>query len=249
MRSIGPLRRPLTFDVRPHTSRMSKNAADLSFRITSPLGLFSGEWRLWATRHSDVYLASREQAKDLKVSFHQSGVCRYAYTKEANVPAVLPDRLMTRWRRPPPQQRGSNLYTRLAWLAFPTDYLSRGKVAPRLGSKHVPAAPFGQATYVEVCLSPDSLEHIRGALPNRSDLRVELHAPLGSGESLWVFSYHGEWQGEDFRVPASHGLTGYRFSRIETEQPHRPIRFTMLPPPKDGEALQITEFGGCRDAA
>ncbi len=228
---------------------MSKNLADLSFRVSGPLGVFSGEWRLWATRHGDVYLASRSFAKDIKVSFHQSGICRYAYTKEAGAPGTLPDRLMMRWRRPSLQPKGSALYTRLAWLAFPADYLSRGNVAPRLGSTHIPAAPPGQATYVEVCLSPDSLSRIRQSLPNRADMRIELHAALKDGQSLWVYSYHAEWSGEDFQILASHGLPGYRFNRLETEHPHRPIRFAALLPPKDGEALQVTEFGGCKVAA
>lgn len=73
---------------------MAKNIADLRFAIKNSSGLVSSIWRLWATRHGDVYLATRSMAKIEKFSFHKSGICRSAFTNEHGTPQTMTDRVM-----------------------------------------------------------------------------------------------------------------------------------------------------------
>jgi hypothetical protein len=53
------------------------------FGVGSADGPRSAVWRLWTGKGtSDVYVAARTLGGNLKVSLHESGVWRYAFTKE-----------------------------------------------------------------------------------------------------------------------------------------------------------------------
>lgn len=84
----------------------------LRFAVGRP-GLRSSVWRLWSPGHakSDIYLASRKSAGEMKISFHESGDWRFAFTSQTD-PAeadvkysrmdgqYLQARVVDRWRRP-----------------------------------------------------------------------------------------------------------------------------------------------------
>ena len=64
----------------------------------------TNSWRLW-TRGADIYVACRDNFKEIKVSLHASGVWRLAYTQEALKarPELVPadeDRVWQRWVPP-----------------------------------------------------------------------------------------------------------------------------------------------------
>ena len=89
----------------------------------------SNIWRI-AIRKSDVYVNT--SLKNSKFSFHESGICRHAFTAEYGAPPGMNDRVMERWRRaeiPPPN---SGRACSVLELAFPTDFLSAGlEVSPK----------------------------------------------------------------------------------------------------------------------
>lgn len=227
---------------------MSRNLADLTFRIVSTSGFSSSDWRLWVTRHGDVYLSARATAKMVKVSFHVSGMGRYAFTSEHGAPSGQPDRLMCRWRLPGIPESGSGKYARLAWLQFPADYLSGGLGLPLTSRITVPAGEAAQATFVEVCLAHDPPEAVALHVPSSPDRGLLLATLDPKGRTVFCHWYHGPTDASDFNVPASHGMPGYRFLRYEPVQPDRPIRFMTIPTPSDGNAFVVTEVGGCNDA-
>jgi hypothetical protein len=130
---------------------MSKNFYDLRFCVRRPDGYTSGLWRLWVTRGGDVFLALRKMAAISKYSFHKSGICRGAFTTqftdEHGTPAALSgDRVISKWRRAPTPARGKGGGSRVAWIAFPTGYLSRLPLENPGEIVCVDAAPEGAAT-------------------------------------------------------------------------------------------------------
>jgi len=69
------------------------------FAVGSPDGLTSNSWRIWATKHGDVYIACRDNFTEAKVSLHTSGRWRMGYTTEAlaNNLVVLSDKQNRAW--------------------------------------------------------------------------------------------------------------------------------------------------------
>lgn len=103
---------------------MGKNVLDARFGAGK--GNFrSLVWRLWATKHGDIYLKSMGAPPD-KFSFHNSGECREAFTKESGLtPNDQSDRVLDKWVRLNPPEAGTNSITPLIYLQIPTDFLSR----------------------------------------------------------------------------------------------------------------------------
>src|SRR5690242_1367253 len=132
---------------------MAKNLADLRFTVRTADGFGGSDWRLWATRHGDFYLASRSLASKLKLSFHQSGICRYAFTAEHGAPVGQANRKLFGWRRAAVPVRGAGGMARVAWLAVPSDYLSYTPGFSSDGWSCVPSAPKSGATYFQLCLT------------------------------------------------------------------------------------------------
>ena len=73
----------------------------LRFAVGTRTEARSSVWRLWVTR-DDVYLAVRMMGQYLKVSLHESGDWRIAWTANRDLKEELrADRIIRRWRRPP----------------------------------------------------------------------------------------------------------------------------------------------------
>lgn len=228
---------------------MSKNVADLRFAVSDPVLGHSNTWRLWITRHGDIYLSVRSTAGIEKFSFHRSGICRHAFTKEFGTPASMADRLIHRWIRPAIPEPNSNQFARLAWIAFPSDYLSAGPDKHSSKVTTFPASASGGATFVEVGLTLDSKERILDAAGNTTPWGLLFYATVFDNVAAFARWYHGDWQNNDLRMPASHGLPGYRFLAKEGIVASRPIRILLYSLAEDGGALLVTELGGCRDSA
>lgn len=108
---------------------MSRNLLDFRFVVRRQDGYSSSTWRLWVTCKSDIYLATSSMAGIVKYSFHTSGICTSAVPSQHAQKAALTNRRLDTWRRPPTPTLGQNGVARIAWLGFPTDYLSRAKEA------------------------------------------------------------------------------------------------------------------------
>jgi hypothetical protein len=83
------------------------NGLVLRFAVGHPDGPRSAVWRVWATpRSSDVYVTARTLGGVAKVSLHESGRWRFAFTKEYSEDenSLAPsegDRVIGKWNRPP----------------------------------------------------------------------------------------------------------------------------------------------------
>jgi hypothetical protein len=129
------------------------------FAVGSPNGLTSNAWRVWTTRHGDVYIACRDSFKEAKVSLHASGRWRMGFTVHAVAknPALLPsetNRAWEVWDRPPSSLPNTVIAFK---LLFPTSELA---VRPEQRVQkewkdvvYIEAAPSGKVAVVTLFLT------------------------------------------------------------------------------------------------
>jgi len=159
----------------------------------------------------------------------------------------MDDRAIFKWERFETPNEGNNV-SRVAWIAFPTDYLSREKVKEKKKVIWLEAAPSGSATYIELAYTYKTLKEVKELLGNGSDRKIVSYTPLPNREALLVLYYHGEWENNDMRSPATEGSSfpDLEFSAEDPNDTGRPVRITFGPAPKDGDAMILQELGGYR---
>jgi len=216
---------------------LAKGIANLRFAVAEPTIGSSSVWRLWATRHGDVYLATYNLAGVTKFSFHRSGICRNAFTREHGPGRSMTDRVMHRWHRGFVPGPGSGQFCRLCWISYPTDYLSRGAQRGLEKSVHIPPAAAGRTTFVEVGLCKDSRGSIEAEMKNATNAGVVLHSHLIEETNVLVRWYHGGWDNRDLRMEPSHGTQGDPFRASELRRPDEPTHGSNGCHPEDGEAI------------
>jgi hypothetical protein len=227
---------------------MTKNLYNLRFGIKREDGYISNIWRLWITLSGDVYLTTRGSGGIEKYSFHQSGICRRAFTREHGTPTVMSDRAMFKWIRAstPPMNNGGA--SRVAWLAFPTAYLSRLSEMDGKEIIWIPAAPSEGATYLELCYTFETENTVMTSFHSNGRHLVS-YTPLPSGEAFFLNYYHADWENKDLRSPAAKGsiFPDLLFSADDPRDTGRPVRIQFGTIPKDGDALRLQELGGYED--
>jgi hypothetical protein len=223
---------------------MGKNLFDLRFVIEGADGFRSLQWRLWITSTGDVYLTTRQMGGIQKYSFHQSGICRSAFTQEHGAPSTMPDRAMFKWKRTKTPLAGAGGASRVAWIAFPTDFLSR-LPAPTAKITLISAAPPRDATYLELGYTFESEGVVMSAF-QENQRRLHSYTKLPSGEAFYVSSYHSDWENKDLHSPPGEGSVFPKllFSSNDPLNTGRPVRMLFGPIPKDGDALVLQELGG-----
>lgn len=223
---------------------MSNYPLDLSFGVKRPDGYVSAIWRASTTRLGDFHLATSSIAGVEEYSFNKSGMCRSAYRGADGAPAALRDRAGFKWRRAATPPRGSGRAARVAWIAFPTDYLSRPTLEQDGDIFWIAAAPACGATYVEFAYAAEPEQGIRGVLDVVQDRTLVRCAELPHGETLVIFCYHAEWENKDLRVPGHGDVADVLFSADDPLASGRPLRHRFGPMPKDDEAVLLLEMGG-----
>ncbi len=227
---------------------MSRNVADFRFTVNNEELGHSSVWRYWVTRHGDIYISSRNMARIAKLSFHRSGICRYAFTTEHGASSGINDRLVNRWLRPHIPHSESDTFARLAWLIFPTDYLSQSPLPGTQKVELIPSATSGMATFVEVGLCRHTEIKLIESIGSEVRGGITSYAPIFEDVAAFMRWSHGPWEIRDINVLASHGIPAYRFLANETSENARRIRIIMQTHPRDGDAIHILELGGCLDA-
>ena len=223
---------------------MSNYLLDLSFGIKRPDGYVSDVWRASTTRLGDFRLVTSSIAGVEEYSFDKSGMCRSAHSGGESLHATLRDRAGFRWRRAATPPRGSGRAARVAWIAFPTDYLSRPTAEDDGNIFWIAAAPACGATYVEFAYAAEPEQGIRGVLDVMQDRTLVRCAALPNGETLVIFCYHADWDNKDLRVPGNGLAADVLFSADDPLASGRPLRHRFGPVPKDEEAVLLLEMGG-----
>lgn len=223
---------------------MSKNVLDLRFGVRRTDGYQSTIWRLWITRECDVYLAHRALARIAKYSFHKSGICRSAFTAEHGTPPTMNDRAIHKWRRAPTPPVGSGRAVRIAWLAFPTDFLSKPSSDDKKKMLWIDAAPSSGATYVELSFVAESESSVQQAFVDAGQRKLLCFQKLPNGENFLLAYYHSDWENKDLTVPGEGKVADLLFSVNDPQNTGRPVRICFGPIPNDGDAVSIQELGG-----
>lgn len=223
---------------------MGKNRFDLRFVVERTDGFRSSPWRLWVTRRGDLYLSVRQMGGIQKYSFHLSGICRSAFTQEYGILPGMTDRATFKWRRALTPLSGHGGASRVALIAIPTSYLSR-TAPPVPNTTVIDSAPMGGATYIEVGYTFESESFVVKAF-QRNLRRLHSFTQLPTHESVFVCSYHSDWQDTDLKSPSGPGsvFPELLFSANDPQNTGRPIRMLFNPLPKDGDALIVQELGG-----
>lgn len=170
----------------------------IRFAVGSADGPRSSVWVIW--RHTnktkaDVFLATRALAGTLKISFHESGETRDAFTSEyaARTPALQSEasgRIRQQWRR---EQLGATGISRLYQVCFPHSELRKWPIGSELTATDitwVPQTP-QDATFIELLVTRPGLEALQ--IRNFDAVRAEplVHWFLPSGENLLVLARAG----------------------------------------------------------
>jgi hypothetical protein len=223
---------------------MSNFLLDFSFGVKRSDGYVSDIWRASTTRLGDVHLTTSSIAGVEEYRFNKSGMCRSAHSGAGAAPAALRDRAGFRWRRAATPPRGSGRAARVAWIAFPTDYLSKPTLEDDGEILWIAAAPERGATYVEFAFAAEPEQGIRGVLEIMRDRTLVRCAAMPHGETLVIFCYHADWENKDLRVPGHGVVADVLFSADDPLASGRPLRHRLGPTPKDGEAVLLLEMGG-----
>lgn len=157
------------------------------FAVGGPNEPRSFVWRIWTGKGtSDVYVAIRALGGVLKVSLHESGVWRYAFTKEFSEARGKKDadRVIERWVRPQPLYGGVTSAFEIvmpsAELALPRQPL------PESARKHLKKvtwlrpAPEGHAKHIIVMYTEP------GEPVPETDVEILANFPLPDGRTVSV---------------------------------------------------------------
>jgi hypothetical protein len=167
-----------------------RNELVARFGVGAADGPRSAVWRLWTGKGtSDVYIAARTLGGVLKGSLHESGVWRFAFTKEyweGRASTGAEDRVIERWNRPPPIDGITSAFM----VVVPSDEIGLPPhPLPEKAKKYtrnvtwVPPAPEGFATGFIVMYTqpggPTPSEDIRFVsrfeLPNQETVSIMVH--------------------------------------------------------------------------
>jgi hypothetical protein len=132
------------------------------FAVGPPDGLTSNSWRMWTSKHGDVYIACRDNFKEVRVSLHPSGRWRMGFTTQAieKNPQLLPpdiNRAWDVWDEPPASLPDSVVAFK---LIFPTSELAVRPEQRRTklweGVLYIEPAPPGKVTITTLFVTKDA---------------------------------------------------------------------------------------------
>jgi hypothetical protein len=219
---------------------------DPRFRLAigNPENLRSNLWRV-AVRKSDIYVSTGGGAP-VKFSFHESGICREAFTSEFGVPPGMQDRVMTRWRRgeiPPPN---TNKGCSVLEIAIPTDFLSAGLSVPAKKICWIDAAPAGQSKCIELFFSADGPD-VAGPLIQQGQRNPIAGIRLENGRWFYTTTHEIPFSGQEMRLPAA-GNRKFDFliTRDNIPSAERSVRILLKNQPADGDKMVAWEYGAFR---
>lgn len=189
-------RRTIGIWVNPPSTPLPLRNDPVRFAAGTPEGPSSNSWRLWV-HGEDVYLACRDNFREIKVSLHASGSWRVGYTKQFAKarPDVIPEGQDRAWQKWEPELNEENPAVIAFQLVFPSQALYLGPtdrkgwtskvvfVEPPLDPKNMTvvsvAVALGQNP---VRFSGDALNAVFAMLSVSDVKTVQLvasHAPIG----------------------------------------------------------------------
>jgi hypothetical protein len=161
-------------------------AREIRFAVARGDDLRSSVWRLWPNKN-DLYLASRTLAGLSKISFHASGVCRYAIVSQT------PRAPLDQWKRPPRTPEGITPAIDIMVPDFQVAGSFRDQKPPEDKKLElIQGPPEGARLIVRIFLAdPDIAESDIRSLYRGSPISVHGNVHL-TREAAWLISCPGE---------------------------------------------------------
>jgi hypothetical protein len=159
-------------------------AREIRFAVGRGGDLRSTVWRLWANK-GDLFLAGRNLAGQSKISFHASGICRYAIVSQTPRPPI------DRWMRPNPIQ-GITPVIELVVPDFQVRNAFRDKLPPaekKLGLIEAPGRMMKRIIRIFLT-DPNFTELDVLNIPRSSPLSFHGQVPLDR-KIAWLVSFGG----------------------------------------------------------
>jgi hypothetical protein len=159
------------------------------FGVKNESGRQSSIFRVWrGKRTSDIYVASRSIAGEIKASLHQSGSCHIALTEQyVQRPDALllegGDRYFSKWKRPTADTGVIRAFT----IYIPTSEL--GPATSNIQGKKVlwlPAAAQDYAVAVELMFTMSHIQNMSWRSEEDFELPVIARMQLPNGQHLWA---------------------------------------------------------------
>jgi hypothetical protein len=210
--------------------------------IGTPGGTRSNIWRVFS-RKSDVYVTASSPGGVEKFSFHESGICRKAFTQEYGTPDGLPDRATIKWRRAVTPPTGKNEASFVFEVGVPTNCLSVAVEPPKKEVTWIAPASPGMITVLRLYYTREPVQTARVGTEPYGQLLS--YTALPNGEAFVAVSFHTTWEGKPLRVPASHHQAqDYLFADSDPCGTGRPARIVVFSHPRDGDRMLAWEYGG-----
>jgi hypothetical protein len=205
----------------------------------------SNLWRV-AVRKSDIYV-STGGAAPAKFSFHESGICRDAFTSQFGVPPGMQDRVITRWQRGEIRPPNSNRACSVLEIIIPTDFLSVGLDVPPKQISWVDTAPVGRSTSIEMFFSADAPPVVESLLQQHGARKPIAGLRLDNGFWFYLTSHEIAFAGQTMRIPAT-GNRKFDFliTRETIPSSTRSTRILQMNTPGDGDKMVAWEYGAYR---
>jgi hypothetical protein len=223
---------------------IGKRNPRLRVAIGEPDNRRSNLWRI-AVRKSDVYVSSGGAAP-AKFSFHESGICRDAFTGEFGTPPGMQDRVMKRWKRGEIPSPNSGKACSVLELVFPTDFLSTELDVPSKEIFWVDAAGAGGSRCIEMLFSADAPDVTEPLIQQAGRIPI---AAVRLENGLWFYmtSHEIAFAGQEMRIPAA-GNRKFDFLITRQHSPSTPrsTRILMMNDPGDGDKMVAWEYGAIR---
>jgi hypothetical protein len=217
----------------------SMGKVDLRIAVGSLIGPRSSIWRVFSNK-DDVYIAHGDLGGIQKFSFHASGICRHAFTREEGPALPGQDRAQRKWRRVVGPTEGM-VYALVA--RFPSDFLSSTLKAPSKPVRWITPAPLGQATIIEFVFTRLNEDDMR-ALAAKHGRQIIDQTQLPSGEYFVTSWVHEPWHGEPFVIPGVFGRDDQHVvSRHDPTGTGRPVRLSIFIEPTETQPMTVDEYG------
>ena len=167
----------------------------IRFGVLRRNGLSSNAWGVWSENSGDIYVACRDNMKELKISLHQSGKQHIAFTSESGLEMTEGSRFWDQWWEP--QFHNSSKVVPSFNLLFPSWGLSLTKemrdANPKVWNKNqilVEAAESPVATVVSFAVTDDDMEMRFNPIGESRSFPIGI-LPARAGKKLWVVAQQG----------------------------------------------------------
>lgn len=229
---------------------MDGNALDwlsrkrVRFAVGTPGERHGSAWIIWANK-SDFYLGAYGLRGKLKISLHESRICRLALTDEyvhkmraAGIPPPE-DRALFKWIRPPAPDLGAHP---AVILTFPTDHMYRQPPVWNLNKPLVmfEAAPPGHSVEVGFFYSREAPETLEPKLYQIG--RPILRTNLDNGDSVSLVVRQTPFDPQT--IPPIGSPTPVRSRLLDPSVPigvEQEVAATLICPSDDGYTLKLVD--------